>query len=347
MRICIYSDNHFSQYSSILTLRGDTYSYRLENQIKSINWIESIAESRNCEKVICLGDFFNDSKLNAEEITALQDISWSKKLEHIFLVGNHEMSMHTSDCSTMHLFRMLDNARVIDKPTADTVGDIEFLYLPYILEDDRKFISTYVGDINRRRIILSHNDLKGIQMGRFISKNGFDIDDLSNNSIWTFNGHIHNQSCNNGNVINVGNLTGQNFSEDGFKYPHGCIFLDTDTMRVEFEINPYAINFYKVDLSSIEDIYYNCKLDELCKSLYNAVLSIKVPSGKIEYTHELLKSYPNIITYRVQTAPNLDKKETKVEKITSIDHIEQFREYVMKNFNLDEVTLQELDEVCK
>ena len=37
MKVLLYTDNHFSQYSSILRNRGERYSIRLENQIKSIN----------------------------------------------------------------------------------------------------------------------------------------------------------------------------------------------------------------------------------------------------------------------------------------------------------------------
>lgn len=90
MRILIYTDNHFSQYSSIVRSRGEEYSTRLENQIQSINWVESLAKEKGCDAIVHLGDFFDKPDLSSEEITAFKDINWAAK-PHYFLVGNHEM----------------------------------------------------------------------------------------------------------------------------------------------------------------------------------------------------------------------------------------------------------------
>lgn len=90
MRICIWGDNHWSQYSSIIRKRGQKYSCRLENSIQSLNWVEKLAVDKNCDMTVCLGDFFDSSSLNAEEITALKDVHWSN-LPKYFIVGNHEM----------------------------------------------------------------------------------------------------------------------------------------------------------------------------------------------------------------------------------------------------------------
>ena len=84
-KICIWGDNHWSQYSSILRKRGDKYSVRLENSISSLNWVENLATSQGCSFVVCTGDFFDAAVLKAEELTALEDIKWNN-LPHMFLV---------------------------------------------------------------------------------------------------------------------------------------------------------------------------------------------------------------------------------------------------------------------
>lgn len=116
MRALIIGDVHFSQTSSIIRKRGEFYSERLENLLWSINWAEKQAEKNKVDKIIYLGDFFDRSDLNAEEVTALQDIVWSN-VPKWFLVGNHEISRRNASYSTVHLFNLIPNAHIIDKPT--------------------------------------------------------------------------------------------------------------------------------------------------------------------------------------------------------------------------------------
>ena len=144
MKIGIVGDIHWSKYSSIVRLRGNKYSFRLENCINSINWAESVTCS--CNSVVYLGDFFDSSDLNAEEITALKEISWNFR-PHYFLVGNHELGTNDLTYSSSHLFEYINapgGATVIDKPYSVTVSNITMHFLPYILEEHRKSISEHL-----------------------------------------------------------------------------------------------------------------------------------------------------------------------------------------------------------
>lgn len=76
MKIGVVGDIHFSQYSSIVRSRGDKFSTRLENCIQSINWAESIMDKLGCNIKVYLGDLFDRSDLNSEEISALRSVSW-------------------------------------------------------------------------------------------------------------------------------------------------------------------------------------------------------------------------------------------------------------------------------
>ena len=62
MRVLIVGDVHWSSYSSIIRKRGTEYSKRLENCINSINWVEEKAEEYKCDKVIYLGDLFDQAE---------------------------------------------------------------------------------------------------------------------------------------------------------------------------------------------------------------------------------------------------------------------------------------------
>lgn len=328
MKIGIIGDIHFSEYSSILRTTGRKYSTRLENCIESINWAEEVTS--DCYKVIYLGDFFDKSSLNSKELTALSEIRWNS-CEHEFLVGNHEMGINNLLFSSAHVLKENTRKFVVDKPFKSYLGNCELCYLPYILEDSKKSsINDYFGKLEaEKRVIFSHNDIAGIQLGKFISKAGFSIEDIEANCNLFINGHLHNGSNITNKIINVGNLTGQNFSEDGFKYEHHILILDTDTLEYEFYKNPFAINFYK--LENIEDIY----------KVENGVITIKVTEDNITRTKKLVSENKNVLVSRIIVEHNNTKTED--QKLSSIDHLYEFRKFVLQEIGTSDLVQEELD----
>ena len=84
MKYLIYTDVHWSTYSSIIRSRGDIYSKRIENLIESVNWAEKLATTNGCDEIICLGDFFDKPDLNSEELTSLTELTWAN-IHHTFI----------------------------------------------------------------------------------------------------------------------------------------------------------------------------------------------------------------------------------------------------------------------
>ena len=327
MKLLLYADPHLSSYSSIVRSRGKKYSTRLENIIETINWIEKIAQDRNCDGIVCLGDFFDKCDLNSEEITALQDIEWSD-LNHYFIVGNHEMGRSNLEFSSAHLFNLCPNSCVIDNVSVIHSADTNIIFLPYILELDRKPLIEYIDRYRDREktVILSHNDLKGVQMGQYNSQEGFSIDEIKENCNLFINGHLHNGIEVDKGIINLGNITGQNFSEDASKYKHQCIILDTDTLSMDYVENPFALKFYKIDLSNLTDgCYEECyrKLNSVEK---NAVLTIKSNGANVSYIKELIDKSDNILEARAVISLSNDSETDKVVKEDSltINHLSKF-----------------------
>lgn len=353
MRVLIVGDVHWSTYSSIVRKRGVDYSKRLENCINSINWVEETAEENECDLIIYLGDFFDRAELNSEEITALKEIQWST-IPHQIIVGNHELGSAQGDYNTTQLFNLLPNFEVIDKPKVDVEFGPCFLYLPYIFEKDRKSISEYFNSLlnkndlenikNKNIFIFSHNDIKGVNYGAFESKDGFEVEDIKQNCTVCFNGHIHN----NGEIvpnkiINVGNLTGQNFNEDATKYNHKIYILDTNggDYKVYHGVNPYAYMFYKVEINTEQDI------NKLIFSQH-AVISAKCTESLVPKLKEIFENNPSIEEYKIITV--IKEKNVEAEDISnnllSIDHIKQFSEYIIDKFGNTEYVIKELQEIC-
>ena len=47
-------------------------------------------------------------------------------------------------------------------------------------------------------------------------------------------------------ILNLGNLTGQNFGEDAFKYNHSACILDTNNLKLTFMRILWLLIFYKI-----------------------------------------------------------------------------------------------------
>lgn len=342
----VYADNHYGQYSSIVRGRTEKSSIRLDNQIKSFNWAEQLAEELKCDFVIGLGDTFDRPDLNAEELTMLQEVKWAD-IPHYFLVGNHEMGLNDLSYSSAHLLKMVPKAKVIDKPYYESGFGYRFIFLPYILETNRKSLKEHIyesiGDSwetqeVKKTIIFSHNDIKGIRYGQWESKVGFDIEEICDNCDLYLNGHLHNQTQINEKILNLGNLTGQNFSEDAEKYSHCVGIIDTDTLQIDLINNPYALNFYKFEILNKEDF------NNLQKCKENTVLSIKTYQSLVpELKQELSRINP--ICYRIITIPELKVNNEEVKTFTKLDHIQQFKDYINNQLGYDDIINEELSKL--
>lgn len=340
MKILLYTDVHFSQKSSIVNGMGNKYHKRLENCIESINWAENLALSLNCDEIITLGDFFDKPELNAEEITAVKDIKWAN-LPHTFIVGNHESNINNLMWSSTMCLK-LDNFSIVDTPIIRDIEDIQLCLLPYIVEEDRKTVEEYFNKTSKKRLILSHNDIKGVQYGAFISKEGFSIDDINNSCDLFLNGHLHNGTWVNEKILNVGNLTGQNFTEDAFKYSHCAYVLDTSTLELTKYENPIAMNFYSLEIKQEKDF------SKLSKLKSNAVLSIKCDDKLVDKLKEILNGY-DVLERRVtlvhedtSSTSSLDASQLQVD-----NHLHQLELFVLDKLGNSDIVLEELKHICR
>jgi len=317
-RIAICGDIHWSTYSSILRKRSRKYSQRLEKLIKSVNWFEKISKEYKCNKEIFLGDTMDRPDLNAEELTALQDIKWNK-IEKIFLVGNHESNINTLEYSSAKFFESI-NANVISEPYAETINDVNLNYIPYITTDKIIPLSNYIDTKSNNNIIFAHQDIAGIQYGNFISKTGFDLTDIKNNCKLFFDGHLHNEQIID-NLILVGILTGQNFNEDATKYEHKIYILtidDNGDISYEAILNPEALNFYKIRIETQED------LDKLNNLKQNSVVSITCIDSLSSIVNANIKSNKNILESRVTIFYNYENSDEHHDDLFVDDHVQQF-----------------------
>jgi hypothetical protein len=344
MKYLIYADPHICQYSSIVRSRGEKYSTRLEQCVASINWVQRQAEYYGCGEIICLGDFFDSSELDSETITAISGIEWSG-IPNLFLVGNHEIGKATNEQSSAHIFKMIDNAYVCDSVHTvyyPTEG-IELVFLPYILNID-KDLNQYIGEDRiegHKRIVFSHNDIAGINLGKYVTETGFKIDDIEANCDLFINGHLHNGTKITNKIINIGNLTGQNFGEDADIYEHCAYILDTSDMSMRKLVNPYALNFYKMDVTSMSTCDILTRFEKL---KFNSVVTVRCLDNQLEDVKKIIQDNANIIESRIITEYVYNEEQIKSDvDIAKCDHLKELYDYIL-SVDFDDVPFEELKE---
>ena len=342
MRILVFSDNHFSEKSSIITKYGFKYTLRLENQIESLDWVETTALQKECDMIICLGDFFDHAQLTDQELTALNDIQWAN-IPHFFIVGNHESE--ENDLQYSSTMALLGPYReIISHPALLEQSGVELAFLPYVLESNRKPLTEFFTENPEKlRLLFTHNDILGLQLGPVVSRTGYSIEELESVCHLCLNGHLHNGTQISSKVINLGNLTGKDFSEDAFKYTHKVIIIDTDAMNVDFIENPYAFNFYKLDILEIQDM-------SILKELKpNAVVSIKCKDFLVKQVRETVDTISNIIESRIIVTKDPAQLGTEDIDISSlcVDQCEKFAECCRAKLDNNDVLEMELAEILK
>lgn len=347
MKVLIVGDTHVSRYSSIVRSRGEDFSFRLQQLIKSLNWIEELSAQHSCDCEIFLGDFFDKPDLNSEEITALSKIEWNPGVpsnDRYFIVGNHESGEASLRYSST--YALYHEGVIVDKPKTIMFGaHAEGLLIPYICEDMRKPLVEYISKEgwDRPLYIFSHNDVKGFQLGRFALTTGFTKEEILANSKMYFNGHLHNSGwIERDRILNVGVLCGQNFNEDATKYEHHVVILDTITGEVEFFENPYAFNFYKIEVNDEKDLEQFDNLKDF------AVLTIRCLDTLGSKVKEKLDSKSNVCEYRMLVYRDDVEVETEsTQVLNDVNHLEQFTNFILANIGDSEIIREELGEVCK
>lgn len=343
MNILVYADPHFCSYSSIIRKQGEKYSLRLENLIQSINWVHDLAKNKKCDMIVCLGDFFDSNTLDAQELSALSRINFEIGIPMYFLVGNHELSTKESRFNSANAFRLNNHINIINTPLIRTAGeDVNLCFLPYCFENEIKLSNISIFDFiptsTYKSILFSHNDILGYNYGQFVSKTGIDVNEIEKYFHLCFNGHLHNEGKVSDKIINVGNLTGLNFSEDATKYDHSAYILNTILMTYEKFENPFAFNFYKLDFTTnIPNVDFK----------QNSIVSAKVNESDYTIIKNMFESNSNIIEYRIIIQKSSNENHKTIDIDFSINHLDEFRNYVLKNIGDTDYILQELAEVCK
>lgn len=288
MKLCIYTDPHISQHSSILTgYDSDTgMSLRLVNLVNTFSWINEIAKEYKCDRIISLGDTTDKSYLNAAEITAMDMCNMT---DHYLILGNHCRDSLDGSVNSINTYpHVFSNPYLLNE---------NVLLLPY--DPHHTPIDSILKNFGKDSIdiILSHNDIKGaVYSSNYSSSTGYEQSDILSSCKLFINGHIHTPSdVVTNRIINLGSITGLNFSSSNLGR---VMILDTESLEYEYLTNPYSLIFLKYYVRSESDILkFSNRLSEL--SQYSVVLHVVVEESLLHDVTQLIELYSNILASRL------------------------------------------------
>ena len=304
-----------------------------------------MSKEKNCDLEVCLGDFCDRSDLTDEEISALREIKWND-IKKYFVVGNHESAQHELTFTTM---QAIDNGNIsiINRPTGIVIEDNTYYFIPYFIDSDRPSFKEMIDDMKveprGKKIVFSHNDIAGINYAGFISKSGFNKEEIESSCDLFLNGHLHNGQKISNKIYNLGSFSAHNFTNDSFNYKYGAWILDTDDMSLEFIENPFSLNFYKLNIIEESD------LKQLSKIKNNSVLSIRYSTHLAnELESELSKIKEKlIVTPRMMAIrETADAAEIKIQDLRS-NHLERLVTFCRQALTNSDILEAELAELCK
>ena len=112
-------------------------------------------------------------------------------------------------------------------------------------------------------------------------------------------------------------------------------------MSVEYIENPYAYNFYKLQIDTESDIL--C-LEQLKN---NAVVSVKCTQNLVDKVRQKIEEIPNIVESRVILVRQFEETEETTELNLTVDHLTRFIECCKASIENSTILEEELSEICK
>lgn len=331
MKIGIRGDDHFALNSSIILGNKGSTTGRLDSLINSYKWFYDMFYNKyHVDMTVDLGDLTDNSTLRSEEITAITEAYSYRndKVPELYILGNHERLSSNGEVNAVNFLKSMNNYDVSTEPSYRIIDRVLICTYPYVFYDknEEENLKTFVKSLDSidkksydRKLLFTHNDIYGADLGGWISKGGIDPNYLSKNFDMIFNGHIHNGSWVKKNLLNLGSLSGQNFSSKFVNWEPSVAVYDTDTNKVKLIENPKALRFLTVTAKTKSDLVK--KLSTIDPNI-NYGVSVKVPLKLIDESREILAKTPGVMSSRVQeklSKSDLEEQANDNEGLSKFD----------------------------
>ena len=342
MKIGIYADAHFSLNSSIILGQTNSLEGRLNHLIDSFEWMYDLFRDNGVEIIIDLGDLTDSYIIRAEEITAVSKaLSHNTTIPEYHILGNHERLDYKGTISSVSFVDSIDNQTVITELTHMTLGDKSVTLLPY----SNGYDDEYIDSLEDTNYLFTHLDILGSDTGDWSLTDGIKPNVLANKFGLVINGHIHNGSWVIPNkVLNLGSISGQNFSSRQISWNPSVMILDTDTNKYEFYENPHALIFINKSANSIDKVVQ--LVNNITEGTY--AVQLRVPVSLVEETRKVIQTNDHIVASRIMTKS--DKAELEKLGFDEIEHVNSIEggfEQLFKFIDSQESLPYDIDDIKK
>lgn len=337
MNLAIFSDIHFGDNKDSKAKLSTSVQY-----IK--NFIE-ICKTNNVEKVLFLGDWYDNRKtLNTTTIRiADQCINQIAKYFPIYLiVGNHDIPSIDNDSTINNItyYKNINNVTVIDNPYVEIIDNKKLLFVPFGYNN---FDVTEKYDY-----MFGHFEFNGaiVTSGKLDDRCKINISDIVRLSPLTFTGHYHINKeyiSNNGKLISVGSPFEMDWGD--YNNQKGIYILNTTNGLYNFipnKFSPKHIKFYwskkdSIDKNIIPYNYIKLIIDDVYE--YDKVLDLlkfinmqnPLENCIPEFTYSLNNHLENTTT-NIEIVESI--KDNNMDIISYVDkYIDKMDDKIFDNIN--------------
>lgn len=234
MRFLCFSDIHFHHTHRFSHITSEGYTVRELEHLSCAQDIINICQTENIDRIVFCGDLYQtvgDNLSTQTQSAVCEFVDLLSKIKPLdMLVGNHDLSGTTNFKAVHKLipFKYFNNVTVYDTPVEE--GNI--VYMPYCTSNE--YATAVLESIKDKqdKIVFSHLELKGINLGNGIeTTHGVPLDLLSQFKM-TIQGHYHGSSSYGSNIKVVGSTQRLSFKDPG-KARDNIIIYDTETNKIE------------------------------------------------------------------------------------------------------------------
>lgn len=257
-RIAIFSDLHLG----IKQDSSDWHTIALE----WCDWFVEQLNARNIKTIYFLGDFFHNKFVISSTTlyTASLFLGKLKDFQIKLIFGNHDLYyLNNPEVASVNIFAGYNNIQVFSKPFVEEINGKKIVLCGWGYDP-----LEYSGDV-----LLTHAEIDVFKYNDLLTCSS----DLKPSALLkkykrVISGHFHGKQLkeyNTGIIEYIGNPFAMDFSDAGIEKVFGI--LDTDTLEMEYIVNPISPRFIKYKLSEIVKIE---DLDSFVEDIQNAYIRI-------------------------------------------------------------------------
>lgn len=334
MKIMAFGDIHFHHTHRFSHITDSGFTVRELEHLSCADTLIRLYQEEHIDKLVCLGDIWGPvgDIMSAQTLKAILDF-FNKfneaKISMDVILGNHDLVNNNLKIHKLEALNYLPNIKLHIKPE-----EVEYLcggmhykcvYMPYHLNDDEAIRFLESIENKQNKIVFSHLELGGINLGNgIVTQKGVPLD-LLNQFKMTLQGHYHSGNSYGHKIQIAGSTQRLSFKDKGIARRNILIY-DTETDKVERR------SFECPDWLSFNDD----NIEGILKVDNNNYVDVNITTD-ILLTDEIKKKIDQMKGKNVHVDINrISINKTIETDLNSTDNLDVIKQFVNKSENTEE-----------